>query len=52
MLQHVKSHWPVGRKVGEGGVCGEVRVGEGKESSQQGEDVGKICSEGDRNTKM
>lgn len=36
----------------EEGVCGEVRVGERKESSQQGEDVGKICSEGDRNTKM
>lgn len=35
-----------------GGVCGKVRVGEGKKSSQQGEDVGKICSEGDRNTKM
>lgn len=53
VLWHVKSHWPVCRKRGrKGGVCGELRVGEGKESSQQGEDVGKICNEGDRNTKM
>lgn len=52
MLRHVKSHWPVCRKGEKGEVCGKVRVGEGKKSSQQGEDVGKICSEGDRNTKM